>query len=82
MFFKAQISHLTNYDSTNIYRIQILISNKVIRIKDIKFNDTLFYDPSDLMLSILRTTEAKTVIDILEISDESEKYEQEAQNQV
>ena len=81
MSFRAQISHLISYDSTNIYRIWIPISNKVIRIRDVKFNDALFYDPSDLILSILRTIEAKAVIDILEILDKSEEHEQEAQNQ-
>ena len=78
---RAQIGYLTNYDSTNIYRIQILISNKVIRIKNIKFNDTLFYDPSDLVLSALRTIETKTVINILKIPDKSEEQEQKAQTQ-
>ena len=72
---RAQIGYLIGYDSTNIYRIWIPTSNKVIRIRDVKFNDALFYDPSDLVLSALRTIEAKVVMDILEISDESEEQE-------
>ena len=78
---RTQIGYLIGYDSTNIYRIQIPISNKVIRIKNIKFNDTLFYDLSDLILNILRIIEIKTVIDILKILDESEEQKQEAQTQ-
>ena len=72
---RAQISYLTNYDSTNIYRIQIPISNKVIRIKDIKFNDVLFYDPFDLIFSVLRIIKVKIVMNILEILDKSEEQE-------
>ena len=78
MSSRTQINYLTNYDSTNIYRIQIFINNKIIRIKNVKFNDTLFYDPSDLVFSVLRTIEIKVVINILEILDESEEQEQEA----
>ena len=74
MSFKAQINYLTNCDSTNIYRILISINNKVIRIKNIKFNDSLFYDLSDLIVSILRTIKIKTVINILEIPDKNEEY--------
>ena len=71
---RAQISHLINYDSTNIYRIWIPRSNKVIRIKNIKFNDTLFYDPFDLIFNILRIIKVKVVINLLKILDKSEKF--------
>ena len=74
MSLRAQISHLINYDSTNIHRIWISTSNKVIRIKIIKFNDILFYDLSDLIFSILRTIKVKILINILKILDKSEKY--------
>ena len=42
---RALIGHLVGYDSTNIYRIQIPSLRKVIRTRDVTFNETLFYNP-------------------------------------
>jgi hypothetical protein len=42
---RALIGHLVGYDSTNIYRIWIPSLRKVIRTRDVIFNETSFYDP-------------------------------------
>ena len=41
----ASIRYLVGYNSTNIYRIWISSLYKVIRTKDVTFDETLFYDP-------------------------------------
>ncbi len=52
---RAYISYLVGYDSTNIFRIQILSFKKVIRTRDVTFDDDVFYYLSDLDVgSILR----------------------------
>jgi hypothetical protein len=42
---RALIGHLVGYDSTNIYRIWIPSLRKVIRTRDVTFDETSFYDP-------------------------------------
>ena len=42
---RALIGHLVGYDSTNIYRIWIPSLHKVIRTRDVTFDETSFYDP-------------------------------------
>ena len=44
---RAHIGHLIGYDSTNIFRIWILSQRKVIRTRDVIFNETLFYNPGE-----------------------------------
>jgi len=41
----ALIGHLVGYDLTNIYRIWIPSLRKVIRTRDVTFDETSFYDP-------------------------------------
>ena len=66
---KAQIGYLYNYNSTNIFRIWLPIQDKIIRIRDVKFNDNKLYHPSDLELSALRDIKIKKIIKSLEIPD-------------
>jgi len=42
---RATIGYLVGYDSTNIYRIWIPSLHKVIRTRDVTFDETSFYDP-------------------------------------
>ena len=42
---RALIGHLVGYNSTNIYRIWIPSLHKVIRTRDVTFDETSFYDP-------------------------------------
>ena len=66
---RAQIDYLYGYDSTNIFRIWLPIQAKVIRIRDVKFDDTKLYHFSNLKLSALRDAEIKRVVELLEILD-------------
>ena len=40
---RAHIGYLVGYDSTNIYRIWMPSKKKIIRTKDVTFNEKLFY---------------------------------------
>ena len=42
---RALIGHLVGYDSTNIYRIWIPSLRKVIRTRDVTFDENSFYNP-------------------------------------
>ena len=42
---RAHIGYLVGYDSTNIFRIWIPSRQKVIRTRDVTFNEMLFYHP-------------------------------------
>jgi hypothetical protein len=42
---RASIGHLVGYNSTNIYRIWIPSLRKVVRTRDVTFDETSFYDP-------------------------------------
>ncbi|EKG09277.1 Integrase catalytic core [Macrophomina phaseolina MS6] len=44
---RAFIGYLVGYDSTNIFRIWIPSQDKVIRTRDVTFNETSFYDPTE-----------------------------------
>lgn len=44
---RAHIGFLLGYDSTNIFFIWIPSKRKVIRTRDVVFDDTSFYDPSE-----------------------------------
>jgi hypothetical protein len=45
---RAFIGYLISYDSSNIYRIWVPSQGKVIRTRDVVFNDKLFYNPAEL----------------------------------
>ena len=64
---KVQIGYLYNYNSTNIFRIWLFIQDKIIRIRDVKFNDNNLYYPSDLKFNALRDIEVKKIIKLLKI---------------
>ena len=52
---RAHIGHLVGYDSTNIYRIWIPSQRKIIRTRDVTFDETSLYKPEELDLSQLTT---------------------------
>ena len=66
---RAQIGFLCGYDSTNIFRIWLPTRAKVIRIRDVKFDNNKLYNPSDLEPSALQDAEIKRVVESLEIPD-------------
>ncbi|KAM4067558.1 integrase core domain-containing protein [Hirsutella rhossiliensis] len=43
----AEIGYLVGYDSTNIFRIWIPSTSEVRRVRDVTFNESLFYDGID-----------------------------------
>jgi hypothetical protein len=42
---RAHIGYLCGYDSTNIYRVWVPALNKVLRTRDVTFNEDVTYDP-------------------------------------
>ncbi|SLM34143.1 Ribonuclease H-like domain [Lasallia pustulata] len=44
---RAHIGHLVGYDSTNIFRIWIPSQRKIIRTRDVTFDETAFYQPGE-----------------------------------
>ena len=52
---RAHVGHLVGYDSTNIFRIWIPSKRKVIRTRDVVFDEGKFYDPSEPDLSQIIT---------------------------
>jgi hypothetical protein len=64
---RAHLGHLVGYDSTNIFRIWIPSQQKVIRTRDVKFNEDEFYKPDDPDLTQLLQEEASEIIQTLEI---------------
>ena len=47
---RAHIGHLIGYDSSNIFRIWIPSTNKIICTRDVVFDETSFYNPNDVDL--------------------------------
>jgi hypothetical protein len=53
--WKTTYEALTGYDSSNIYRVWIPSQEKVVRTRDVTFDEELFYNPAELDLGhILR----------------------------
>ena len=44
---RAHIGYLIGYDSTTIFRIWVPSLDKVIRTRDVRFNESLFYRADD-----------------------------------
>ena len=77
---RAHIGYLVGYDSTNIFRIYIPNQKKVIRTRDVKFNEQLLYDDSqpdlanvlrvrtDQILKIINARQIQNLQDELESS--------------
>jgi Reverse transcriptase (RNA-dependent DNA polymerase) len=61
---RAQIGYLVGYDSTNIYRIWIPSKNRVERVRDVTFDEMLFYSPMDPELALLLREEASQAMEI------------------
>jgi flagellar motility protein MotE (MotC chaperone) len=66
---KAFIDYLVRYDFTNIFRIWIFSRMQIIRIKDVIFDKTLFYDLAKFDSRHLLIINVKNMLKILEVSD-------------
>jgi hypothetical protein len=59
---------LVGYDSTNIFRVWILTLWRVIRTRDVTFNDGLYYNPFNIDAGELLQEELR-YIKLLELPD-------------
>jgi hypothetical protein len=66
---KAFIDYLVKYEFTNIFRIWIFNRMRIIRIKDVLFDKTLFYDLAKLDSKHLLIINVKDTLKILKISN-------------
>ncbi len=64
---RAFIDHLVSYDSINIYRIWILSRMRVVRTRNVTFDENRFYDLTDLDRDHMLKTTIEDVIQVLEI---------------
>jgi hypothetical protein len=64
---RAYIGYLMGYDSSNIYRIWISSKKKVIRIRDVTFNEQLFYDSAEINLGHILREETEQLVKILDL---------------
>ncbi|KAJ8129613.1 hypothetical protein O1611_g4017 [Lasiodiplodia mahajangana] len=66
---KAWIGYLVGYNSTNIYRIWNPMTNEVMAVRDVAFNETEFFtgDIKDLKDDLLRVTEEEMASLIREV---------------
>lgn len=72
---RAHIGYLMGYDSTNIYRIWIPSQEKVVRTRDVTFDETLFYDPSELDIGHILQQDIPRVVEVLEEQPAEEEEE-------
>jgi hypothetical protein len=66
---RAFIKYLVKYDFTNIFRIWIFNRMRIIRIKNVIFDKTLFYDLAKLNSRHLLMISVKETLKIIEISN-------------
>jgi hypothetical protein len=66
---RAFINYLVKYDFTNIFRIWISSRMRIIRIKDVIFDKTLFYDFAKFDSKHLLIISVENTLKILEISN-------------
>lgn len=66
---RALIGYLIGYDSTNIYRIWSPTQDKVIRTRDVTFNEKAFYNPDDIDITQLLRERVSEVVDTIQDID-------------
>jgi hypothetical protein len=66
---KAFIDYLVRYDFINIFQIWIFNRMRIIRIRDVLFDKTLFYDLAKLDSRHLLIINVKETLEIIEISN-------------
>jgi hypothetical protein len=64
---RADIGYLVGYDSSNIFRIWIPAKNKVIATRDVTFDETKKYDPSEPILIEQLQVEPELMFDVIEV---------------
>ena len=56
------IGYLVGYEASNIYRIWVLALEKVIRTRDVTFNESIFFHPYSKDLTALLMAELKPLV--------------------
>ena len=67
---RAHVGYLVGYDSTNIFRVYIPSEKKVIRTRDVQFNEQLLYDDSQPDLANVLRERADQMLDIIDVYQE------------
>jgi hypothetical protein len=65
---RAHIGYLVEYDSTNIFHIWIPSKKKVIRTRDVTFNEMLLYDPSAPDISQVLQLEPEQIVEVVDLA--------------
>jgi hypothetical protein len=66
---RAHIGHLVGYDSSNIWRIWIPSKGDVIRTRDVIFDDSKVYDPTDLDVGMVLRESAEKLVETLKLPE-------------
>ncbi len=66
---KAFIDYLVRYDFINIFRIWIFSRMRIVRIRDVLFDKTLFYDFAEIDSRHLLITSMKETLEVIKISN-------------
>ncbi|KAI1003263.1 hypothetical protein K3495_g4940 [Podosphaera aphanis] len=66
---RAHIGHLVGYESTNIFKIWIPSRNKVIKTRDVTFDEDTFYDPKDLDIGAVLRESAEDLIQTISLPE-------------
>ncbi len=66
---KAFIDYFVKYDFTNIFRIWIFSRMRIVRIRDVLFDKTLFYDFAKLDSKHLLIINVKETLEVIKISN-------------
>ena len=74
---RAHIGYLVGYDSTNIFRVWIPSRDQVIRTRDVTFSNNRFYDPSNIDICALRSTETMRLVETLDIPEVEKQNDDE-----
>ena len=64
---RAHVGYLVGYNSTNIFKLYVPSLNKVIRVRDITFNESLAYDDLDPDLGCFPEEIAKSSASVLDV---------------
>ena len=67
---RAHLGYLVGYDSTNIYRIWVPSIERVLRTRDVTFDESKLYDPHDLDIGFALREEINKVIEVMDTPDE------------
>ena len=82
---RAHLGQLVGYGSTNIFRIWVPSKNKIVKTRNVTFDEDKFYDPRDLDLGAILRESAENLIQTLELPEWKENesdLEEECANEV